>query len=1191
MSQFGRLLIETIIDSDPAVRDRSARELARRASLAEKLEACRELEEFRRTRTNLYERVRASLFLHALYRYEIQEDEAIRGSGLIPFSGFTHLMDRRYEQAIAEFLDAMARDGPSGAVASALARAYEQVAFQTLADQVRSSVRSCQGNRWMFRVGCADEHPLRIAPQLLEREPDLALFPILVERTPVRLDLSHSGWSDIFFLGMDFPEGARVLNISVDLGVHGRDREPRPPIESRLRVITEPILRLTSIDLNACKDVDSLDELFNFGNDYLGLVKAAVVASGLIPPALEGTSTRLADLLATIVRPGLGLEIVSKVNDIPKGSRLAVSTNLLASLITLMMRATGQVPNLTGALGAEESKVVVARAILGEWLGGSGGGWQDSGGIFPGIKLIEGVPASEGDPEWGISRGRLLPAHRLLNRARDATHWEGEPARTEPRPPIAEICKGEPARTEPRPPIAEICKGEPARTEPRPPGSDPAISRDVPSNRAGFEAVDDPVSSALPEALARSLVVVHGGMAQNVGPILNMVTMKYLLRDQEAWIARLKSLQIFGELVSAVEAADVQAIGQCTTRNWDGPLKQIIPWVTNLFTEAIIRQAREHLGDDFWGFLMLGGMSGGGMAFFVAPHRHDEFQERIAAIMREVKASLDDALPFAMEPVVYDFGINPHGTLATLDFASEAMMPSQYYALQTPRMIAAGAGTIPYHRRADVDHFANRCPDSVELVRVFRTMINHLFPVTRGSDQGSKSQWDAESAAIRRDNGFDQVQHEQLRGDLQRGRIGLARNRLPVDLDISDVDDSELIMAQAPYSASATAKGKTAVERGEVAVVTLAAGVGSRWTTGAGVVKAVNPFVSIEGRHRSFLEIHFAKTRKSQDPTGIKIPHVVTTSYLTHAAIERHLRATSNFGHDGPVYLSPGRSIGQRLIPMARDLVFLWEESAHETLQETKQKVREASRRAILEWAKSVGEGNDYTDNVPIQRFNPPGHFYEVPNLMGNGVLRQLLEEHPNLGWLLVHNIDTLGATVDPGVLGLAIESGACLSFEVISRRIDDRGGGLAKVAGRLRLLEGLAQPREETEFALRYYNSLTTWVRIDGLLAAFGITRDDLKNDEAKVSAAVRTVAARLPTYVTIKDVKRRWGHGQEDIYPVAQFEKLWGDMSSLPDLNTSFLAVSRGRGQQLKDVAQLDGWADDGSLEYVRSLCEFAR
>jgi hypothetical protein len=506
-------------------------------------------------------------------------------------------------------------------------------------------------------------------------------------------------------------------------------------------------------------------------------------------------------------------------------------------------------------------------------------------------------------------------------------------------------------------------------------------------------------------------------------------------------------------------------------------------------------------------------------------------------------------------------------------------------------MIAAGPETLPYQRRADVDHFANRCPGSGDLLRVFRTMINHLFPVTRSAESASNTQWDTEALRIRQENGFDPVQHERLRDDLQRGRIGLARNRLPVDLDIRDVDDSDLLDARALLPAAAVERGEIALRRGEVAVVTLAAGVGSRWTTGAGVVKAVNPFVNMEGRHRSFLEIHLAKTRKVARALGIAIPQVVTTSYLTHTAIERHLAASGNYGHDGPVYLSRGRSIGQRLIPMTRDLVFLWEEAAHETLDENQQKVRDAARRAILDWAKSQGEGTDYADNVPIQRFNPPGHFYEVPNLMGNGLLGQLLEEYPNLEWLLVHNIDTLGVTVDAGVLGLAIGSGAALCFEVIPRRIDDRGGGLAKVAGRVRLLEGLAQPREETEFALRYYNTLTTWVRIDGLLKAFQLTREDLQRDAAKVAAAVRAMAARVPTYVTIKDVKRRWGHGQEDVYPVAQFEKLWGDLSSLLDLECSFLAVDRQRGQQLKDAAQLDGWANDGSMEYARSLCEFAR
>jgi hypothetical protein len=83
--------------------------------------------------------------------------------------------------------------------------------------------------------------------------------------------------------------------------------------------------------------------------------------------------------------------------------------------------------------------------------------------------------------------------------------------------------------------------------------------------------------------------------------------------------------------------------------------------------------------------------------------------------------------------------------------------------------------------------------------------------------------------------------------------------------------------------------------------------------------------------------------------------------------------------------------------------------------------------------------------------------------------------------------------------------------------------------------------------------------------------------------------VAHRIPTYVTIKDVKYRWGHGQEDIYPVAQIEKLWSDMSALPDVTCGYIAVPRLRGQQMKDPAQLDSWVTDGSKDYVASLCSF--
>jgi galactokinase/mevalonate kinase-like predicted kinase len=1124
------LLIETITSDDPALRDRSVDRLIAGLSTPELVAACDELEAFRRSTTNLYERVRASMFLHAIYRYRVQESPGLPGTGRIPFDGFVDLLQRRFEQAVARFRAAARGGMPDGAIASALAQAYAQVAYQTLADQVRRSVRSAAGNRWMFRVGAPEEHPMRLHPALLERDPRTGLFPILVERTPVRLDLSHSAWSDIFFLGMDYPKGARVLNISVDLGVHGRDPHPRPPIETFARVISEPVIRLTSLDLGDAKDVATLDELFNFGNDYLGLVKAGVIASGLVPPSFEGTGSTLEAILAHVVRLGHGLEVVSQVNDIPKGSRLAVSTNLLASLISLLMRATGQAANLVGSLRPDEARVVVARAILGEWLGGSGGGWQDSGGIFPGVKVIRGAAAGPEDPEWQVSRGRLLPEHELLPMGLSAPALIG-------------------------------------------PADDPG------SPRPG-------ASPDFAEALARSLVLVHGGMAQNVGPILNMVTEKYLLRRDAEWQARGEALRIFDAIVAAVRAADVRRIGALTTANWDGPLKRIIPWVSNAFTERLIAESRAALGDDFWGFLMFGGMSGGGMGFFVDPRRRAEFVGIIQAIMARAKADLDDALPFAMEPVVYDFAINPHGTQASLRSGDDAVLPSRYYALQVPRMIAAGAG-VDASRRGDVHHFAERHGEPEELLRVFRATLHNLFPLVRHAAPRA-AEWDRQAEAIKARNGFDPIQHAQLREDYRRGRIDLSRNRLPVDTDIQDVADADLLDA-ARADDRARARGEAALRRGEVAVVTLAAGVGSRWTTGAGVVKAVNPFVPLGGRHRSFLEIHLAKTRRSRRRFGADAPHVVTTSFLTHAAIERHLRRSGNYAHDGPVYLSPGQSIGHRLVPTARSLTFLWEETPHELLDENRQKVVEAGRRAILDWARAVGEATDYTDNLPLQRFNPPGHFYEVPNLLRNGVLARLLDEHPGLRWLMVHNIDTLGADLDPGALGLAIDSGATLGFEVVPRRIEDRGGGLARVNGRVRLLEGLAVPREDAEFRLRYYNTLTTWVNVDGLLSAFELSRSDLTSSPAKVAEAVRRMAARVPTYITIKDVKRRWGHGQEDVFPVAQFEKLWGDLTALPDLRCAFLAVDRRRGQQLKDAAQLDGWANDGSREYVQGLCEF--
>ncbi len=1098
-------ILDLIESADPALRDCAIEHWCAGRSLAELLAAAAELDTYRRRETNLYRRVRALFFLAALHRFHLPARPELPRSGRVPYEGFRHLLERRFEEAIAVFGRAQAAHGPSETLCSALAAAHHALAFQTLADQVRRTVRSTHGNAWMFRLGHPLDQPLRVRPELLRREGGDAPYPLLRERTPVRMDLTHCGWSDIFFLGMDFPEGARVLNVSINLGVHGRDQAPRPPVEAYFRVIDEPVIRLASVDLEASARLSTLDEVFDFGRDYLGLLKAAVIAAGLVPPGIERSGASLADLLAAILGPGRGFELVSNVNRIPKGSRLAVSTNLLGALIGVCMRATGQIASLTGPMAESERRMVAARAILGEWLGGSGGGWQDSGGLWPGIKLIEGAAAGPGDPEYGVSHGRLLPRHTLLGR--------------------------------------------------------------------------DRVSDAARRALQESLVLVHGGMAQNVGPILEMVTEKYLLRSAAEWAARRQAIATLDDILALLAAGDLHGLGHALTGNFFGPLQTIIPWVTNRYTEEIITRTRAAFGSDFWGFWMLGGMAGGGMGFIFAPERRAEGQARLHELMLATKRELEHSLPFAMDPVVYDFAINEEGTVAALLEGSDALLPAGFYQHAVPAWLRREARDLSARERGDLQQFTRAARTQGEFAQALPTLLDRLLP---SAETGAAAGRHLDQLLA--DHGFDRTQHEQIRADLRAGRIGLAMNRLPTTTRIDDVAARDLFDPAAADAAMRRA-GEAALQSGEVAVVTYAAGVGSRWTQGAGVAKALHPFAKFAGRHRSFADVHLAKTRRTAAECGAAPPHVFTTSYLTHAPIERALRA-AGAALDRDVFLSPGRSIGLRLVPTVRDLHFAWQETAQQRLDEQKEKLRESVRAALADWARATGEGSDYTDNLPGQCLHPVGHWFEIPNLLKNGTLARLLSARPQLRTLLVHNIDTLGATVDPALLGWFRASGATLGWEVIPRRLAAPGGALSRVDGRLRLIEGLALPREEDEFDLSYYSTNTCWVDIDRLLALFGLARTELA-DADRTAAAVRALATRVPTYITLKDVKKRWGHGQEDVYPVAQFEKLWGDMTALAECAQVFAVVPRARGQQLKDQAQLDGWARDGSAGYIASLC----
>lgn len=993
------------------------------------------LEAFRAATPNLYFRVRAHAFLHHLYRFALEEAGGVvgeRGTG-IPELAWRALLSRDFDAALTGFRRAWKERPGTLGIASALAKTHAAFGLQALADQVKRSVRAREENAWMYEHQDAARHPLALHSHLLATP-----APTLREATPVRMDLSHSGWSDIFFLAMDFPRGARVLNVSIDLALRGSGDPPRPPVQAMLRVIDEPVLRLASVDLGAEATLTRVSDVFDFACDHLGLLRAAVVAAGVVPVGLEGQDAPLAPLLASLVGSGRGLELTSSVLGIPKGSRLAVSTNLLAALIAVQMRATGQTENLTGPLTDSERAQVQARAILGEWLGGSGGGWQDSGGLWPSAKILRGTPANPGDPEFGASRGRLLPHTEVLDE-------EAFSARTQAK-------------------------------------------------------------------LAASLVLVHGGLAQNVGPVLEQVTESYLLRDEVAWEARRASIKCFNDIRAALFAGNIERLGKRTEEHFFGPLTSIVPMATNDFTERLIESVRARFGRSFYGFWMLGGMAGGGMGFFFAPEVRGAGAEFLSQEMPRLADELGRGTPFAITPVVYEFAINRLGSFAEL-----------------VEHVEAAAATPPPLVEDD--------PDDEALDRLLA------------------------------ENGFDRQAHEALAESLAAGDIGAHANQLPASTRLEDVLEGDLLPRPTDRDREV---GIAALREGRVGVVTLAGGSASRWSGGANVVKALYPFAKLGGRHRTFLDAHLAKTRRTERLFGTRPPHVFTTSFRTHAGL-------ASASVDG-LTLSPGRWIGLRLVPTERELLAQWEGRAEQALDERAEKVRASLRQAWRRWAVEAGEATDYRSNTPGQCVYPMGHGLEIPSLLVNGTLARLFDRRPGLSTLFLHNIDTLGADLDPGLLGQHLDSPAALTVEVTHRCLGDSGGSLARVDGRPRLVETLSLRDEAEELGLRYYNTLSTWIDVDCLLRSFGLERGDLR-DDARVLEAARAWVARLPSYVTLKEVQRRWGRGQADSFPVIQIEKLWGDATTFDELPTQFAAVDRRRGMQLKEPGDLDDWRRSGA------------
>jgi hypothetical protein len=380
----------------------------------------------------------------------------------------------------------------------------------------------------------------------------------------------------------------------------------------------------------------------------------------------------------------------------------------------------------------------------------------------------------------------------------------------------------------------------------------------------------DEISAEARQRLQDSLVLVHGGMAQNAGPILEMVTEKYLLRAAKEWHARGEAITLMHAVIAALKAGDMRQLGAITTQNFTGPIQTIIPWATTRYTEGLIHAVKERFGAQFWGFWMLGGMSGGGMGFIVDPAIKSAAQVALQEIMDTQRLALQHALPFAMKPVVYDFSINERGTWAEVLPADYRLMPVGYYALHMPRLLRADAKTLNMTRRRELDYFGNACLSRPELARVVPMLFDRILPHVSNDTATTPRVLDVLHA-----HGFDRELHEQIRTDMKIGRIGLMQNRLPASSTLRDVDAGDVVDATTTIDARIVQIGRDAIASGAVAVVSLAGGAGSRWTQGAGVVKALHRLQS--------LRVNIVRSSMSTSPKVVKLcaamaPHQSTYS-------------------------------------------------------------------------------------------------------------------------------------------------------------------------------------------------------------------------------------------------------------------------------------------------------------------------
>jgi len=226
-----------------------------------------------------------------------------------------------------------------------------------------------------------------------------------------------------------------------------------------------------------------------------------------------------------------------------------------------------------------------------------------------------------------------------------------------------------------------------------------------------------------------------------------------------------------------------------------------------------------------------------------------------------------------------------------------------------------------------------------------------------------------------------------------------------------------------PEARRLTARGEAALAQGEVAMTVLAGGMATRM---GGLVKAlVEPLPG-----HSFLALRLQENATLGRRAGRPVPLWLMTSEATAAPTEQALRALAAPAHVRTFQ----QGFGLRLTPQGT--LFLDEH----------------------------GQPSPYAT----------GHGDLVDALRRSGLLDDFVAQGGRA--VMLTNLDNLGATLDPLVIGLFLERGGPLLAEVVEVT-GDRGGYPVHAEGRFQVLEEFRLPEGFDTASLPVFSVNTFWV------------------------------------------------------------------------------------------------------------------